>query len=141
TRFHANLVEGDVEVRLPRGHLKAFGGYVRYGDNDPSGNNRRHVYYYSVEGVHELGHKFYGGVRFSQIFANKGFPVVGHGEFDEYFFNELTKDLWRLSLGLGYRFSQNLVLKAEYAFERGEELIGDQREHEDLFALEAAFKF
>src|SRR2546422_109393 len=30
TKFHADLVEGDVQIRLPHGQLKAFGGYVRY---------------------------------------------------------------------------------------------------------------
>src|SRR5262249_5228547 len=48
TRFHANLVEGDITFRLPRGHIRAFGGYVHYDDDDPNGNNARDVYYYSV---------------------------------------------------------------------------------------------
>ena len=54
---------------------------------------------------------------------------------------DLTESLWRLSLGLGYRWSQNLVTKIEYSFERGKELGGDKRSSEDLFALQAAFKF
>jgi len=56
-------------------------------------------------------------------------------------FGPLTRNLWRLSLCLGYRFSQNLILKAEYSFEQGQELEGDARDHENLFALEAAFRF
>jgi hypothetical protein len=46
-----------------------------------------------------------------------------------------------LSLGLGYRMSENLVLKTEYSIERGKTLGGDSRNHEDMFSVVAAFKF
>jgi hypothetical protein len=143
TRFHANLVEGDVGIRLPHGRLSAFGGYIRYDDNDPAGNNRRDVYYYSVQLVHDLLGKFYGAARFSEIFANDGFPIAGNAPMGPYFFNPyaLTTQIWRLSVGVGYRFSPNLLVKAEYSFERGKELSGATRDHEDVFGLEAAFKF
>ena len=143
TKFHADLVQGDIAVWLPHGHISAFGGYIRYDDNDPTANNRRDVYYYSIEGVHDVVGKLYAGARFSQIFAPKGFPISGNADMGAYFFNPfaLTKDIWRLSLGLGYRFSPSLLLKAEYTFERGREQSGAKRDHEDLFALEAAFKF
>ena len=141
TLFHANLVEGDIAVKLPRGHLRAFGGYLHYGDNDPAANNRRDVYYYSVEGVHEITRRFYAAARFSQIFAHNGFPIVGHGEFNNYFNNELTTDIWRLSLGVGYRLGEHALIKTEYTFERGHELSGDWREREDFFGAEVAFKF
>jgi hypothetical protein len=141
TYFHANLVEGDVEAKLPHGHVKAFGGYVRYDDNDPAANNGRNVYYYSVEGVQDLTRKLYAGVRFSQILAPNGFPLAGYGDFGNYFLNTLSTDLWRLSLGVGYRWSPNLVVKAEYSFERGKGMGGDNREHEDFVGAEAAFRF
>jgi len=142
TEFHANLVEGDVEVRLPHGHFKAFGGYARYDDNDPNANNRRDIYYYSLEAVHDLTRRLYAGVRFSQILADKGYPIAGQGNPDEYLFSgSLTEEIWRLSLGLGYRWSQNLLTKVEYSFERGKLVGGEKRNREDLFALEAAFKF
>jgi hypothetical protein len=142
TRYHANLAEADVELRLPHDRIKAFGGYIRYDDSDSSANNGRDVFYYSVEGVHKFSPKFYAGVRFSQIFADKGFPIAGHGNLDDYLFSgTLTEEIWRLSLGLGYRWSENLLVKAEYTFERGKELGGEKRNHEDLFAIEAAFKF
>jgi len=121
--------------------LKAFGGYVDYGDNDPAGNNHRDVYYYSVEAVHDILPKFYGAARFSQIFANHGFPIVGNGNFGTYFFGPLTDEIWRLSLGLGYRFSPNLIFKGEYSFERGNQVNGNTRDEEDLFAVEAAYRF
>jgi len=141
-KYHANLVEGDVELRLPRGHIKAFGGYIRFDDNDPFASNGRDIYYYSVEGVHDLIHKLYAGVRFSQIFAHNGYSIAGNGNMADYLFSgALTEELWRLSLCLGYRWSENLLLKTEYSFERGKLVDGTHRNHEDLFAVEAAFKF
>jgi hypothetical protein len=142
TKYHAELVEGDVSLRLPHGHIKAFGGYVHYDDNDPFADNSRDIYYYSLEGVHDLTRKLYAAVRFSQIFADKGMPIGANGQMDDYVFSGvLTEEIWRLSLGLGYRWSQNLLVKAEYSFERGKELGGEKRNHEDMFAVEAAFKF
>jgi len=139
--YHANLAEGDIEIRLPRGHLKAFGGYAHYDDNDPARIDRRDIFYYSVEGVYDFTRKLYGAARFSQILVDKGLPIVGNGDPSKFLFGPPTTEIWRLSLGLGYRWSQNLIFKGEYSFERGKEVTGEHREHEDLFALEAAFRF
>jgi hypothetical protein len=141
TRFQAELAEGDIRVQIPHGHLAAIGGYSHYHDNDPAGNNQRDTYYYSIEGVHDLIGKFYGGARFSQMLSQRGFPIVGNGDFGDYFIDSLTTDLWRLSLDVGYRWNQNLLLKAEYTFERGTTVSGANRNDEDVFAVEAAFKF
>jgi len=141
TLFHANLAEADAQWRWSRGYVKAFGGYIRYDDNDPTANNGRDVYYYSVEGIQDLTRKLYAGARFSQIFAPKGFPLVGDGQMDSYLFGPLTDEMWRLSLGVGYRWSPRLVLKTEYTIERGHEPSGVNRNHEDLFATEAVFAF
>ena len=141
TLFHANLAEGDAQVRLAHSQIKAAGGYVNYGDNDPNGSNHRDVYYYYVEGMQDLTRKLYAAARFSEAFAHNGFPIVGNGDMPTYLFNELTSQYWRLSLGLGYRFSPNLVVKGEYSFNRGREVDGIVRDHQDLFALEAAYKF
>jgi hypothetical protein len=138
--YHAEIVEGDLRVSLPHGHLKAFGGYLHEHANESS-NADRDVYYYSVEGVHDITAGFYGAVRFSQIFAGDGFPIIGNAPLASYIYSPTTTEIWRLSLGLGYRFSRNLVLKGEYTIERGKELSGEVRNHEDLFAIEAAFKF
>ena len=73
--------------------------------------------------------------------TDKGFPIVGYGNFSDYFFTDLSTELWRLSLGIGYRFSDQLVIKTEYSFELGREVGGDSRDHEDFFGTEAAFKF
>ena len=139
-QYHADLVEGDVQLRLPGVQVKMFGGALRYDDNDATAKNRRDIYFYSVEATHSFTKKFYAGARFGQIFAPKGYPIIANGNMD-YFYGALTEEIWRLSLGLGYRFSDNLILKAEYTIERGQEVGGDRRNHEDMGALEAVFKF
>lgn len=142
TVFEANLLQGDVHLKFPRTTLKASGGVLQYDDNDPSANNRREVYYYYVEGVQKLYRGLYGAARWSQIFAHRGFPVAGNGNPGTYAFgSRLAENLWLLSLGLGYRCSDQLVLKAEYSFQRGEDVDGTTRQHEDLFAATAAFAF
>ncbi len=140
TTFHANLAEGDVTARWSSGHVSAFGGYARYVDNDPAADNSRDIFYFSVEGVQQLPHKFYAAARFSEILSDKGVPMVGYGNSNEYF-SELATELWRLSFGIGYRFSDRLVVKTEYSLERGKELDGESRDQEDFFGTEAAFKF
>lgn len=146
TKFHADIVQGDVTVKVPRVTLKAFGGYLRYDDNNETADNRRNVYYYSVEGTGDITRKIYAAARFSQILAPNGFPILGNGQFGEYFYQypsgaKLTDDIWRLTLGLGYRWSENLVGKVEYNFEQGKVIGGASRNHEDLFAIQLAFKF
>lgn len=141
TRFNVNLVEGDVDLNFSRGQVKMFGGYIHYDDNDPAGHNQRDIYYYSAEGVADLTRKFYTAARFSQAFVRNGYPIPGEGNFDDYFNTSLTTQLWRLSLGAGYRFSKQLVIKVEYAFEHGMEANGDPRNHEDFIGTQAAFKF
>lgn len=139
--FHANLVEGDVRFNWRTGHLAAFGGFARYGDDDPLRDNGRDVFYYSVEAVQNLPARFYLAARFSDILAGGGFPIVGNGDFGDYFFDEQSVGLWRLSLGLGYRLSEQLALKTEYTFEQGREVGGAPRDHEDFFGTEAVFQF
>lgn len=144
TKFHADLVEGDLTARWTQGfgggRISAFGGYARYGDNDPAADNGRDIFYYSVEGVQNLPEKFYAAARFSEALCDGGVPIMGLGNGD-YFSGNWTTELWRLSLGLGYRFSDRLLIKAEYSLERGRELSGESRDHEDFFGTEAAFKF
>ena len=88
-------------------------------------------------------HPWYTAARFSRITANDGFPIVGFGDFDAFLFDDdkLTEELWRLSLGLGYRIGKNVLLKAEYSFENGTQIDGVKRDDENFFGLEAAIKF
>jgi hypothetical protein len=141
TRFEANLVEGDVRVSWANGRLGAAGGYLKYDDDDPFANNQREVYYYYVEGVQHITSKLYAAARWSQVLAEGGFPIVGDGDSKKYSLNTLTETLWRLGLGAGYRFSPNLLLKAEYTLNGGEELGGVERRHENIVAGEVAFRF
>ncbi len=85
TRFNVNLAEGDIAYHWKSGHVSAFGGYARYGDNDPAANNSRNIFYYAIEAQQKLPHKLYAAARFSQIFANHGYPIVGYGNFNEYY--------------------------------------------------------
>ena len=141
TRFHVNAVEADATMRWTSGHVKAFGGVARYDDNAPAEDNGRNIYYYSAEVLQNLSKKLYAVTRFSQAYCHDGIPMVGYGDFGDYFFGPLTDNLWRLSLGTGWRFSARLVLKLEYSFERGYEAGGGKRNQEDFFGTEAAFKF
>jgi len=73
--------------------------------------------------------------------AQRFSELVGNGDMGAYLFGPLTDRMWRLSLGLGYRWNQHLVLKTEYTLERGRETSGVKRDHEDMFATEAVFGF
>jgi Phosphate-selective porin O and P len=140
TTFHVNAVELDLTARWTSGYVRAFGGYAQYGDNDPTMGNNRDIFYYSAEVVQNLPKNFFAVTRFSEVIADKGIPIVGSGNSSVYF-SALTTDLWRLSLGIGYRFSDRLIIKTEYSFEGGQQVNGDSRNQENFFGTEVAFKF
>ena len=139
---HAELLELDWRAHWKGGHLAAAGGYIHFDDNDVTADNHREVYYYYVEGVQGLTEKIYFATRWSHILADKGFPVVGYGNFKQYFTdnNELVDEMWRWSFGLGYRLSESLLFKVEYSLEQGNKISGNDRT-ERFLAAEAAFKF
>jgi hypothetical protein len=95
---------------------------------------------FSFEGVQNLPEKFYAAIRFSEALSDRGVPILGLGNYGEYG-DDPTAYLWRLSLGIGYRFSDNLLIKTEYSLENGRDIDGESRDHEDFFGTEAAFKF
>jgi hypothetical protein len=140
TRFQANLVEADAQFRWSQGYAKTAAGYLKYDDNGP-GNFQRDVYYYYFEGVQHLASRLYAAGRWSQILASGGYPLVGDGPWGQYYFGGLTRNLWRLTLGAGYRFSPNLVFKADYTLNGGNQSSGGHRTHENVLAAEAAFSF
>lgn len=140
TTFHAEIAEGDVIIHLPRGRIWASGGYLHFDDNDPNQNDQRDIGFYSVEGLVNATDKFYAAARFSQILVSGGYLVVGNGNYPDYV-SQLTANLWRLSLGGGYRWSQNFVVKIDYTFEQGRVVGGVPRRHENVFAVELAAKF
>src|SRR5262249_13190489 len=127
TKFHGNIFEGDVQLRCPRGHLKVAGGYLYFDDNDTTASHKRSVYFYYVEGLWNATQRFYSASRFSQILAGDGFSIFGNTmSFG------LSTDLWRLSMGAGFRFNPNLILKIEGSLERGRKLSGPPRDDEDF---------
>ncbi len=138
--FQANVFELDAQTFWKTGHLKIAGGYFEYDDSDSAANRERDGYYYYAEALQHIIEKVYGAARFSQIVADDGMPIVGHGDFGRYFFGPLTHDLWRLSIGLGYRLSENLIAKLEYTREEGELLSGADRDAHFVGA-EIGFKF
>jgi hypothetical protein len=120
--------------------VKLAGGGIHYDDNDRSADNCRDVYYYYAEGLFRFTKQFFGAARYSQIFADKGYPILGNGAWPEYN-AELTDNLWRLSLGIGYTPNPNFVFKIEYTLERGHTVSGESRNHEDFFGAQAALRF
>jgi hypothetical protein len=141
TTFQTMLFEGDVDFSLPHGFIRTFGGYIQYTDNDPAADNFRQVYYYSVEGVQDLTKKFYVAAQFSQILAPNGFPIVADGTMNEYLFGPLTEEIWRVNIGIGYRFSPHFIAKTQYTIEKGKLVGGAARDHENLFGAQLAFGF
>ncbi len=139
--FEAELFELDAQTFWKSGHLKLAGGYFQYDDNDSSADNSRDGYYYYVEGVQNLTKKIYSAARISQIHSNDGMPILGWGNWGKYYFGALTRDIWRLSLGLGYKFSDNLIAKIEYTIEQGEFESGMERGHNNFVGAELGFKF
>ncbi|MFA5058920.1 MAG: hypothetical protein WC485_12455, partial [Opitutaceae bacterium] len=140
--FNARLFEVDAGSRWRGGHLKAAGGYAWYDDDDPAADNRRELRYFSLEGMQTVTGGFYGAARYSRILTDQGYPLVGQGNFGEYFFGSpLTRDLWRLSLAVGYRFNPDLLFKIEYSLENGRLVNGESRDGENVLAAETGLKF
>jgi hypothetical protein len=145
TTFSANVYEGDVQVTWKSGHVKAAGGLVQARDNSPAAaKTDRDVYYYYVEALQRLPQipKLYAAARVSQLFADKGFPVVGNGQFGSYFYTPslMTDRMLRISVGPGYQFSEHLAVKLEYTLDR-RHVIAPRSEDTHLFAAEVTFGF
>ena len=139
--FRANVFELDAQGFWKTGHLKLAGGVFDYDDSDTTSDNSRDGYYYYAEALQEITRKLYAAARFSHIVVDDGLPIVGYGDFGKYFFSPLlTENLWRLSLGLGYHWSDNLVAKLEYTIEEGELATGTDRDNHFVGA-EIGFKF
>lgn len=140
--FHANLFELDTSVVWSRGVLRAAGGRARFDDDSTAADNSRTLDYYFVEAVQHLTGRLDAAVRYSRIETDRGYPLVGHGDFGNYLFRSAPTDhLWRFSLGLGYRFADPLLLKVEYSFEGGRLVNGVPRDQENQFAAELGLTF
>jgi FtsZ-binding cell division protein ZapB len=138
TIFQVNMAEADAQAKWKSGYVRLAGGYAGSDDNHPAGGDHRDIYYYYGEVLQHLAPKFYAAARWSQIRVPLGYPIMA----DSTDFPGLsTSDIWRMSLGLGYRFNDHLLFKVEYSFEQGRLSTGGVRDEENLFAAEAAFKF
>lgn len=146
TRYGAEVYEADVQTFWDSGHFKAAGGLMTYHDNAPAAaNSDRDVYFYYAELMQRIPQlsKLYGAARFSQIFADGGMPIVAHGDFGPPFFNPamMTDRIWRLSVGAGYEFSDNLKLKLEYNIDRQHFATSGQSDDIHFLAAEVGFAF
>jgi hypothetical protein len=142
TRYWADLYEADAALKWKTGTLKGAAGLARYNDNAPVPVDSRRINYYYIEGTQNLLDRLYGSVRYSAIHAPGGYYLEGQGGADEYYFGSvLTTQLERLSVGLGYRFGDPLVLKVEYSPEWGQTVSSGPRDGENLFSSELGFKF
>lgn len=144
TTFAAELAELDAAYRWPTGQLRAAVGWVSFDDNSTSGDYSRHLTYYSLEGTQRLSGKFFAAARYSAIDAPRGYPLIGQGNAGEYFYNPFgvrTKDLQRLSVGVGYRFAEPLVWKLEYSWEDGHLVNGTRRNEEDMLSSLLGIRF
>jgi hypothetical protein len=147
TTFQGNFLQADGHWSWQSGFAHAAAGKLRYEDNDPVADNSRNVHYFQVELVQNLTGTedgvWYAATRFSRITAEDGFPLVGNGDFRIFFFDNtrLARELWRFSIGAGYRIRRNLRAKMEYSFENGEQIDSQSRNRENLFAFEIAAGF
>jgi hypothetical protein len=144
TSFHVELAEIDAAYRWKTGHLKANYGWVQFDDNNPQADDSRDMTYYSVEGLQYLTGRFFAAARYSAIDAPGGYPLAGLGSPGKYFYNPyapLAKDLKRLSVGLGLRFSEPLVWKIEYSWEDGHFVNGAKREDTDMLSSLLGVRF
>lgn len=142
--FHTDLAEVDATYRWTTGHLQANAGWVSYDDDSTSADYSRHLSYYSIEGVQHLSANLFAAARYSAIDAPQGYPLAGEGNAGKYFYNPygpLTKNLQRLSLGLGYQFAPPLVWKVEYSREDGRLVNGTKRNDEDMLSSILGIRF
>ncbi|HVU17174.1 MAG TPA: hypothetical protein VHD32_09615 [Candidatus Didemnitutus sp.] len=142
--FRVSLYQADATVHWQGGHFGAALGLADYSDDNPTVEESRHLHYGSAEVVQNFNDSLYGAVRFSEIRAPHGYPLMGLGNGGKYFYNPfapLTTDLQRLSVGLGYIFGPPLVWKVEYTWERGHLVAGPVRDDENLLSTELGIRF
>jgi hypothetical protein len=142
--FHADLAELDAAYRWRTGHVKGMVGWVDFDDDSTAGDYSRKFTYYSLEGMQQLAGNFFAAARYSAIEVPRGYPLAGQASAGAYFYNPLaplTTDLDRLSVGVGYRFGPPLVWKFEYSWEKGRQLNGVKRTHEDVLSSLLGIRF
>jgi hypothetical protein len=141
TVHQAELGELDAIYRWSGGQLMVAAGRARYRDDDRSANNTRHFSYYQAEAMQHLTREWYAAARFSTLSVDRGYPLVGIGNFGQYFGGPLhTKSMQQMTLGAGYRFNRSLVLKLDYTFEDAKLTTGASRDTR-MLSFESAIGF
>lgn len=136
--FWFDSLQVDARRDFRRGHLAASAGRIRYRDDAPGKRFESSADFASAEAVVRASRVLHFGTRFSLARSPRGFNLPGDGAAAP---AQLSRELRRLSIGAGYRVGSQLLLKAEYSFNRGTWFSGARRDHEDQVAAETAFKF
>jgi hypothetical protein len=139
TVFSSSFWLGEGRISLGNGHLAFLYGQGLYEDNG-EGDTDVEFDYYTLEVVQPFTEKAYGALRWSGIESDEGYYLVGLGN-EDLNLDQKTTELQQLSLGLGYRLSESLILKGEYAWISGDILGGGSRDDENMFTLQLAYKF
>lgn len=139
--FHAELIALSIRYQWKGGHIGTEVCQTQYDDDQP-GDNKRESLCYGIECAQDLTRKCYLAGRVSRIESDDGMPIVGLGPFyPDFFFGDLVTDIWRVSAGLGYRISANLIAKAEYSIEEGDYLGGGSIDDRNMLSAQLAFAF
>lgn len=136
--FWLDALQVDARRSFRHGHLAASAGRIRYRDDALPRRFESSADFGSAEGVVKASRQLHFGGRFSLARSPRGFIMPGDGLSSPI---RLSEYLRRLSLGAGYQLTSQLLLKAEYSFNRGRWYGGAPRNQEDQVAAEATFKF
>jgi len=142
TTYGAELAEIDAAYTWRNARLSAAAGIARYEDDDPLADNTRDFEYFQIEGTRWLDRHWWLAARYSSLKTEGGYPMVGTGAFGKYFLGDLlTEELQRFTIGGGYRFADNLLIKVDYTFERGELADGTELTDRDQLAAQVGVGF
>ena len=142
TTFDVELYEFDATFKRDGTELRGALGTARFDDDDTAADNARRLDYYYLEATQRITRRLYAAARYSRIETDRGYPLVGHGDFGQYLFRSPPTDhLWRFSLGLGYWLADPLLLKAEYTWEDGRQINGTKRDQQNQLSAEMGVKF
>lgn len=140
--FEASLYELDGTVKHGDTELRGALGTVRFDDDDTTADNARTLDYYYIEATQRITDRLYAAARYSRIETERGYPLVGNGDFGLFMFRSPPTDhLWRFSLGLGYWLADPLLIKVEYTREDGRQVNGTKRDQQDQVAAELGLEF
>lgn len=140
--YQAELGQFDASWTWASGSLSGAAGRGSYDDDDSTADNGRSFKFYQTQLVQDIWSKLYSAIRYSSLSSNRGYYLQGLGNYKDYFRGEtLTRRISRFALGLGYRFSPDLIFKVEHTWEDARKENGDKRPDENQVAAEVAVRF